>query len=161
MLKKIVLAIIILLLSCGFWVSQNFKEIATGLALFLFGMMCLENGFKTFTGGVLETLLGKFTSHKWKSLVFGIVSTSLLQSSTLVSLVTISFVSAGMISLVAGISIVLGANIGTTFTALIASLSNPNDGAISIAFVHILFNLVGVTIFMLIPYLQKLPIFLA
>lgn len=114
MLRKIVLIVIILLLSCGFWISPNFKEIATGLALFLFGMVSLENGFKTFTGGILETLLSKFTSHKWKSLVFGMVSTSLLQSSTLVSLVTISFVSAGMISLVAGICIVLGANIGTT-----------------------------------------------
>lgn len=122
-LRKIFLPVILLLLAYGFWVSPNFKEIAMGVALFLFGMMCLEEGFKAFTGGVLETILRKSTSRQWKSLVFGMTSTALLQSSTLVSLITISFVSAEMISLAAGIGIVLGANIGTTSGAwLIAGL---------------------------------------
>ncbi|AHF01928.1 sodium:phosphate symporter [Thiomicrospira aerophila AL3] len=123
MLKKILFPVIILLLAYSFWISPDFKETAAGIALFLFGMMCLEEGFKAFTGGTLESILRKSTSHQWKSLTFGMTATTLMQSSTLVSLVTISFVSAQMISLAAGIGIIMGANIGTTTGAwLIAGL---------------------------------------
>jgi len=123
MLKKLLFPLILVLLAYGFWISPNFKETAAGIALFLFGMMCLEEGFKAFTGGTLETILRKSTSHQWKSLGFGVVATTLMQSSTLVSLITISFVSAEMITLAAGIGIVMGANIGTTTGAwLIAGL---------------------------------------
>ena len=123
MLKKVAFPVILILLAYGFWVSPDFKETAAGIALFLFGMICLEEGFKAFTGGTLETVLRKSTSQMWKSLTFGISATTLMQSSTLVSLITISFVSAEMISLAAGIGIVMGANIGTTTGAwLIAGL---------------------------------------
>ena len=114
MLKKVAFPVILLLLAYGFWVSPDFKETAAGIALFLFGMMCLEEGFKAFTGGTLETILRKSTSHQWKSFSFGMVATTLMQSSSLVSLITISFVGAQMISLAAGIGIIMGANIGTT-----------------------------------------------
>lgn len=123
MLKKVAFPVILILLAYGFWVSPDFKETAAGIALFLFGMICLEEGFKAFTGGTLETVLRKSTSQMWKSLTFGISATTLMQSSTLVSLITISFVSAEMISLAAGIGIIMGANIGTTTGAwLIAGL---------------------------------------
>lgn len=123
MLKKLAFPVILILLAYGFWVSPDFKETAAGIALFLFGMICLEEGFKAFTGGTLETVLRKSTSQMWKSLTFGISATTLMQSSTLVSLITISFVSAEMISLAAGIGIIMGANIGTTTGAwLIAGL---------------------------------------
>ncbi|MDY0136877.1 MAG: Na/Pi symporter [Thiomicrospira sp.] len=123
MLKKVVFPVILLLLAYGFWISPDFKETAAGIALFLFGMVCLEEGFKAFTGGTLETLLRKSTSHIAKSLSFGVVATTLMQSSTLVSLITISFVSAEMITLAAGIGIVMGANLGSTTGAwLIAGL---------------------------------------
>lgn len=114
MFKKIAFPFILLLLAYGFWVSPDFKEIAAGIALFLFGMMCLEEGFKAFTGGTLETLLRKSTKHQWQSFSFGMVATTLMQSSSLVSLITISFVGAQMITLAAGIGIIMGANIGTT-----------------------------------------------
>src|SRR5690606_3558367 len=105
---------VVLVLGYGLWASANFKEIAAGVALFMFGMVCLEDGFKAFTGGTLESMLRRFTNRLWKGITFGVVSTTLMQSSTLVSLVTISFVSAEMISLAAGIAVILGANIGTT-----------------------------------------------
>lgn len=114
MLKKIILPVILLVLAYGFWISPDFKEIAAGVAIFLFGMLFLESGFKSFTGGVLERLLQRTTDKTWKSLCFGIVSTSVMQSSSLVSVITISFISAGLITLVAGIGIIFGANIGTT-----------------------------------------------
>jgi phosphate:Na+ symporter len=114
MLKKILLPSILVILSYGFWVSPDFKEIAAGVSIFLFGMLFLEEGFKAFTGGMLEKLLQKTTDKTWKSLLFGVISTTIMQSSSLVSVITISFISAGLVTLVAGIGIIFGANIGTT-----------------------------------------------
>lgn len=114
MLRKILLPTILLVLAYGFWVSPNFKTIAAGIAIFLFGMLSLEQGFQTFTGGGLERLLRRTTSSTGKSMLFGIVSTTLMQSSSLVSVITISFLSAGLITLAAGIGIIFGANLGTT-----------------------------------------------
>jgi len=114
MLRKIFLPTILGVLAYGFWISPNFKEISAGVAIFLFGMLALEEGFKAFTGGLLERLLRKTTNSLWKSLSFGVVSTTLMQSSSLVSVITISFLGAGLISLAAGIGIIFGANLGTT-----------------------------------------------
>jgi phosphate:Na+ symporter len=114
MLRKILLPTILLVLAYGFWVSPNFKTITAGIAIFLFGMLSLEQGFQTFTGGGLERLLRRTTSSTGKSMLFGIVSTTLMQSSSLVSVITISFLSAGLITLAAGIGIIFGANLGTT-----------------------------------------------
>ncbi len=114
MFKKIILPVIFLILTWGFWVSPQFKEIAAGVAIFLFGMMSLEEGFKSFTGGVLEKLLNACTDRYVKSLGFGIVTTTIMQSSSLVSVLTISFLSAGLVDLAAGIGIIFGSNIGTT-----------------------------------------------
>ena len=123
MLRKILLPSIFLVLGYGFWVSPDFKEIAAGVAIFLFGMLSLEEGFKAFTGGALERILRRTTDKRWKSLSFGIVSTSIMQSSSLVSVLTISFLSAGLITLADGIGIIFGANIGTTTGAwLVAGL---------------------------------------
>jgi len=114
MLRKIFLPTIFGILTYGFWISPNFKEIAAGVAIFLFGMLALEQGFKAFTGGFLEGLLRKTTDRLWKSLSFGVISTTIMQSSSLVSVITISFLSAGLISLTGAIGIIFGANLGTT-----------------------------------------------
>ena len=82
--------------------------------MFLFGMLALEEGFRAFAGGVLDSILRRSTDRVWKSLLFGVVSTTLVQSSSLVSVLTISFLSAGLISLSGGIGIIFGANLGTT-----------------------------------------------
>lgn len=114
MIRKVFLPTILLLLTYGFWISPNFKEISAGVAIFLFGMLFLEEGFKAFTGGLLERLLRKTTSSTWKAISFGVVSTTIMQSSSLVSVITISFLGAGLIGLAAGIGIIFGANLGTT-----------------------------------------------
>lgn len=114
MLRKILLPTIFVFLAWGFWVAPDFKTIAAGVSIFLFGMLSLEQGFQAFAGGTLERILKNTTNKLWKSLGFGIVSTSLMQSSSLVSVITISFLSAGLIDLYAGVGIIFGANIGTT-----------------------------------------------
>ncbi len=123
MLRRIVLPVVCLVLIYGFWISPDFKEIAAGVAIFLFGMLFLEEGFKAFTGGLLEKVLAKTTDKLWKAISFGVVATTIMQSSSLVSVITISFLSAELIALAAGIGIIFGANIGTTTGAwLIAGL---------------------------------------
>ncbi|EGW21357.1 Na/Pi cotransporter family protein [Methylobacter tundripaludum] len=122
-MHKVLLLIVVPLLSYGFWLSDAFKGIAAGVSIFLFGMLSLEQGFKAFTGGVLERILQKTTDTAWKSFGFGFVSAALMQSSGLVSVITISFLSAGLLDLVAGIGIIFGSNLGTTTGAwLIAGL---------------------------------------
>ncbi|MFQ5518764.1 MAG: Na/Pi symporter, partial [Mariprofundus sp.] len=113
-LRQILLPTILLVLAYGFWLSPNFKEISAGVAIFLFGMLALEEGFKAFTGGILEKLLKRTTNRLWKSISFGIVTTTIMQSSSLVSVIAISFLGAGLIGLAQGIGIVFGANLGTT-----------------------------------------------
>ncbi len=122
-MHKALLLTVILLLSYGFWLSDAFKGIAAGVSIFLFGMLSLEQGFKAFTGGVLERILQKTTDTSWKSFGFGFLSATLMQSSGLVSVITVSFLSAGLLDLAAGIGIIFGSNLGTTTGAwLIAGL---------------------------------------
>lgn len=112
--KRTVLPIILAVMTLGFWISPDFQEIAAGVAIFLFGMLMLEEGFNRFSGGVLENLLKRATASTFKSLSFGVLSTTVMQSSSLVSVISISFLSAGLISLAGGVGIIFGANIGTT-----------------------------------------------
>jgi phosphate:Na+ symporter len=81
----------------------------------------MEDGFKMFTGGVLEKVLKKTTNTLPKSIISGFFATAIVQSSSLISVITISFLSAELLALSNGIGIVLGANIGTTATAWIVS----------------------------------------
>ena len=114
MLRKIFLPVMFLVLAYGFAISPEFKTISAGVAIFLFGMLSLEEGFKAFTAGTLEKLLRASTNRLWKSLTFGVLSTSVMQSSSLVSVITITFLSAGLLELTSAIGIIFGANLGTT-----------------------------------------------
>jgi len=114
MLRRIFLPSILIILGYGFFISPDFKEISAGVAIFLFGMLTLEEGFKAFSGGTLEKILEKSTDKLHKSIGFGFVATAIMQSSSLVSVLTISFIGAGLIGLTQGIGIIFGANIGTT-----------------------------------------------
>lgn len=122
-MKRLLLFVVIVALSYAFIQSKNLLSIAAGVAIFLFGMRNLEEGFRFFVGGVLEHFLKKITNNLYKSILFGAVTTTLMQSSGLVAVIAISFISAGLISVAQGIGIILGGNIGTTTGAwLIAAL---------------------------------------
>lgn len=114
MIKNSLFFLLLGLLAVGFWLSVDFKTIVAGIAIFLFGMLSLQQGFKAFTGGILERILRNTTDNTLKRLLFGIVTTTLMQSSSLLSVLVISFISAGLLDLAAGIGIIFGANIGTT-----------------------------------------------
>lgn len=109
--------IVLVLLAVLFFFNPNIKTIAAGVSILLFGMITLEEGFKVFTKGPLKLILKKATDKLYKSITLGAFVTAFIQSSSLVSVITISFISAGLISLAGGIGLIFGANIGTTATA--------------------------------------------
>jgi len=113
-MRSLILPVILILLAYTFWLNPDIRQIAAGVAIFLFGIMTLEDGFRRFSGGFLERFLHHSTDRLWKALNFGIITTTLIQSSSLVSVLVISFLSAGLIQLAAGIGIIFGANLGTT-----------------------------------------------
>ncbi len=122
MIKKLFFPIILLLLAWAFFINPVIKDVAAGVAILLFGMLMLEEGFNAFVEGPLQILLRKATDKLYKSLGLGFIVTALLQSSSLISVITISFISAGLIGLQAGIGIIFGANLGTTATAWLVSI---------------------------------------
>lgn len=114
-------------------VFPEFAKILAGVAILLIGMMNLSNGFKAFSGGILENILTKSTDTRFKSIVFGVVTTILMQSSTLVSVISISFLSAGLITLAQGIGIIFGANLGNSAGSwLIVGLTSINISMLAI-----------------------------
>lgn len=122
MLKKISFGVLFALLAVGFYKSSDFTLIISGVAIFLLGMIFMEGGFKAFSGGLLESILKKSTGTLSRSILSGFISTSVVQSSSLISIITISFLSAELIGLRESIGIILGANIGSTTTAWLVSL---------------------------------------
>ena len=117
MIKRWIFLIVLVVLGLVLFFNPNFKTIAAGVSILLFGMITLEEGFKVFTKGPLKSILAKATDKLYKSISLGALVTALIQSSSLVSVITISFISAGLISLAGGIGLIFGANIGTTATA--------------------------------------------
>lgn len=105
---------ILAVLSYGFWISPDFKDISAWVAIFLFWMMFLQQWFKAFTWWTLEKVLQKSTNKTWKSMLFWFVASSTMQSSSLVAVLTISFLSAELITLIQSLWIILWSNIWTT-----------------------------------------------
>jgi phosphate:Na+ symporter len=117
MIRRFVFSSLLIVLAVLLFAYDNFKTIASGIAILLFGMVLLEEGFKVFAKGPLQSILKKATNKLYKSISAGALVTAIIQSSSLVSIIAISFISAGLISLSAGIGLIFGANIGTTATA--------------------------------------------
>ena len=98
-----------------------------GVAFFLFGMESMGNGLKSLAGNKMEAILWKLSSPAIKGFLLGILVTAAIQSSGATTVMVISFVSAGMMTLSQAVPIVLGTNIGTTMTGWILSLSGSDS----------------------------------
>ena len=96
-------------------------ELIAGLSLFLFGMKQLESALKSMSGRKFKQFIRHSTSHPIKSVASGIFATTIVQSSSLVGLVVLAFVGAGVLPLMNAIAVVLGSNLGTTFTGWIVA----------------------------------------
>ena len=93
------------------------------LGMFLYGMSLMSGGLQKMAGDKLRSFMAAMTSTAFKRVLTGIVVTALVQSSTATTLMLVSFVNAGLLSLANAIGVIMGANIGTTVTAWIFALS--------------------------------------
>ncbi len=92
-----------------------------GLALFLYGMDLMGDSLKKLAGGKLESILARLTSNRVKGFLLGFIVTAIIQSSSATTVMLVGFVNSGIMKLGQTISIILGANIGTTVTAWLLS----------------------------------------
>lgn len=94
-----------------------------GLALFLYGMHILSEGLEKLSGGRLERILENLTNSKWKAVLLGAGVTAVIQSSSATTVMVVGFVNSGIMKLKQAIGVIMGANVGTTITSWILSLT--------------------------------------
>ncbi|MDY4975794.1 MAG: Na/Pi cotransporter family protein [Clostridia bacterium] len=94
-----------------------------GLALFLYGMEAMGDALKKLAGGKLESFLGKLTSNRMKGFLLGFIVTAVIQSSSATTVMLVGFVNSGIMKLGQTISIIMGANLGTTVTSWLLSMT--------------------------------------
>ncbi len=94
-----------------------------GLAFFLYGMHVMSSALERMSGGVLERTLEKTTDHRVKAVLLGAAVTALIQSSSATTVMAVGFVNGGLMTITQATGIIMGANIGTTITAWILSLT--------------------------------------
>lgn len=94
-----------------------------GLALFLYGMHVLGEGLSKASGGRMEQILEKLTSGKWKAVLLGAGVTAVIQSSSATTVMVVGFVNSGIMKLSNAIGVIMGANVGTTITSWLLSLT--------------------------------------
>lgn len=98
-------------------------QMAGGLALFLYGMHVMGDGLEKQAGGKLKTVLEKLTANPIKGFLLGAAVTAVIQSSSATTVMVVGFVNAGIMKLSQAIGIIMGANVGTTITSWILSLT--------------------------------------
>ncbi len=124
-----------------------------GLAIFLFGMNIMGDNLEKFSGGSLKSVLTHLTSNKFKGMLLGIAVTAVIQSSSATTVMVVGFVNSGLMTLGQSIGIIMGANIGTTVTSWLLSLTGiesgnifmqllkPSSFAPALAFIGIILNM--------------------
>lgn len=100
----------------------DFLKLVGSLALFLYGMKTMSEGLQKLAGNKLRNILSAMTKNRLTGVLTGILITALVQSSSATTVMVVSFVNAGLLSLLQSIGVIMGANIGTTVTAWMISL---------------------------------------
>ena len=108
----------------------NFLTLLGSLSLFLFGMSVMGTALEKRAGGSLKAILAKLTNGKFSGLLTGLAVTAVIQSSSATTVMVVGFVNSGLLSLKQSIPVIMGANIGTTVTAWLLSLSGINGDSL-------------------------------
>ncbi len=98
-----------------------------GLGMFLYGMNIMADGMQKTAGGKMKQFLGMLTNNRFMAVVLGALITAIIQSSGATTVMVVGFVSAGVMNLTQAVGVIMGANIGTTITAWIVSMSQLGD----------------------------------
>ena len=99
----------------------DFLRLIGSLALFLYGMKIMSEGLQKFAGDSLRRILTAMTTNRVTGVLTGVLITALIQSSSATTVMVVSFVNAGLLTLTQSIGVIMGANIGTTVTAWLIS----------------------------------------
>lgn len=100
----------------------DFLTLVGALGMFLYGMKVMSEGLQKVAGDKLRSILSVMTTNRFTGVLTGVLITALIQSSSATTVMVVSFVNAGLLSLSQSISVIMGANVGTTVTAWIISL---------------------------------------
>jgi len=119
-----------------------------GVAVMMFGMKIMGSALEQVAGGGMKKLLGKITTNRFAGVGVGVAVTSIIQSSTATTVMLVGFVNVGILTLAQATNVIMGANIGTTVTAHIVSLSGV--GAIDIGAIAAMLGCIGVLMAMLV-----------
>ncbi len=119
-----------------------------GVAVMMFGMKIMGAALEQVAGGGMKKMLGKITTNRFAGVGVGVAVTSIIQSSTATTVMLVGFVNVGILTLAQATNVIMGANIGTTITAHIVSLSGV--GTIDIGAIAAMLGCIGVLMSMLI-----------
>lgn len=119
-------------------VFLSILTLAGGLGLFLYGMEVMGDSLKKLAGGKLESILSKLSSNRFMGLLLGFFVTAVIQSSSATTVMLVGFVNSGIMQLGQTIGVIMGANIGTTVTAWLLSLTGIQGGSGATAFLQLL-----------------------
>jgi len=155
----------------NFFVSPEFlalSKVIAGILILILAFACIffaliflvKNTKKLMLSNVEKVMDRLLTTNALFAIILGAVITGIIQSSSLTTSLLVPLVGAGILSLEAAFPITIGANIGTTITAILASLAGNTLGVI-VAFSHLLFNISGTLLFYPILQLRKIPLSLA
>jgi sodium-dependent phosphate cotransporter len=132
-----------------------------GLVFVFFALIMLVKVLRSIMLGRAETFISKVLGKSgWMGIVIGLLVTAMVQSSSITTSVLVPMAAAGIVTVTQIFPITIGANIGTTVTALIAALAAGGAG-VTIALVHALFNIIGMLMFYPIPAIRRLPVMAA
>ena len=134
-----------------------------GLALIFVALAYVTRNMKLLMAGRVERAINVILAKGGgvTAIAIGAIMTFAVQSSSITTSILIPMIAAGIITLRNAFPITLGANIGTTITALLASLATEHPAGLVIALVHFFFNVIGVTVWYSIPFLRNIPLDLA
>ena len=121
-----------------------------GLCLFLFGMNIMGESLERAAGSSLRSLLGKLTTNRMLGFLTGMAVTAVIQSSSATTVMVVGFVNSGLLSLGQAINVIMGANVGTTVTAWVLSLSGVEGDSLLIQLRHPCFQRIACLVQILI-----------
>jgi len=140
--------------------TQGIVLLVVGIATVLFALAYVTRNMRLIMAGRVERSVNAVLSKGGgiTAILIGVIMTVAVQSSSITTSVLIPMIAAGVITLRNAFPITLGANIGTTITAMLASLATDHPAGLVIALVHTLFNVIGVSVWYSIPFLRNIPL---
>lgn len=152
------------LLLTGFSLPENITGVCLlifSLVFIFFALLMIVKVMRSVMLRKIEKIINEFLNKSaFISIFTGILVTVLVQSSSITTSILVTLMGAGLLTMEAAFPVMLGANVGTTITAILASLAG-NVAGLTIAFVHLLFNISGILIIYPIKRIRRIPLFIA